>query len=317
MPVGGLGSPRCIRKSTDPRRGLSTKSILIGDDMEGQKPEDRIYESDCEDLASLFYTESPTCLEQRLSLDALTKHMFVAGVPGSGKTTAVFNMLVQLARHGVPFLVIEPAKTEYRALKMLGDHADPAVRALAGDLRIYSPGNDNVSPLRFNPFAHPENITLDEHISQVLACFEAAMPMGGPLQALIAEAVEKVYDVCGPGDFPQMTDLFKATGAVLQSKSYEGEIQSNLRAMIEVRLGLLTRRAMGRIFDCRRSMPDIGELLRHPTIIEMDYLSQNHACLLTLFLLASMREQIRTDPDRRTKGLHHVTVIEEAPDILT
>ena len=107
--------------------------------------------------------------------------VLITGPPGSGKTTAVFNVLVQLARHGVPFLVIEPAKTEYRALRMMSDHPDPDVRAMAADVRIYSPGNDGVSRFRFNPFDYPNGITLDEHISQVLACFEAAMPMGGPL----------------------------------------------------------------------------------------------------------------------------------------
>ena len=144
---------------------------------------------------SVFSPKTATCLEQRLSLNSLTKHMFVAGVPGSGKTTAVFNMLVQLARNGVPFLVIEPAKTEYRALKMLGEHADPAVRGLAGDLRIYSPGNDNVSPLRFNPFAYPEGITLDEHISQVLACFEAAKAGEMAEAARLQETVSKMRDI--------------------------------------------------------------------------------------------------------------------------
>ena len=130
LPAGGLGSPRCIRKSTDPTGDLNANSsILIGDDMEGQEPVQRTWADETIDLTPLFSCDNPAILEQRLPLTALTKHMFVAGVPGSGKTTAVFNMLVQLARHGVPFLVIEPAKTEYRALKMLREHEDPAVKA--------------------------------------------------------------------------------------------------------------------------------------------------------------------------------------------
>ena len=317
LPVGGLGSPRCIRKSTDPKGDLDAdSSILIGDDMEGQEPAQRTWGDETTNLTALFSSDNPAILEQRLPLTGLTKHMFVAGVPGSGKTTAVFNMLVQLARQGVPFLVIEPAKTEYRVLKTLREHEDPAVKALASHLRVYSPGKDDVSPFRFNPLAHPDGISKDEHIGQVLACFEAAMPMGGPLQALIAEAVEEVYRKQGETGFPQMADLAKAAGEVLERKSYDGEVRSNLRAMIDVRLGLLTRRAMGRIFACSTGVPDTGALLNHPTIIEMDYLSQDHACLLTLFLLASVREEIRIDPHRRAKQLHHVTVIEEAHNIV-
>ena len=313
LPVGGHGSPRCIRKKTDPQ-SVNEDSILIGDDLESRDPGQRQFD-DLSDLSSLFNCSRPSSLESRLLLTTLTKHMFVAGVPGSGKTTAVYNMLVQLFMAGKPFLVIEPAKTEYRVLKTLQDHQDESVKQMARQLRVYSPGNDMVSPLRFNPLFFPEGITLDEHISQILSCFEAAMPMGGPLQALIAEAVEEVYEHSS-GDFPQMANLVEAAGRIMEKKKYEGEIKSNLQAAIEVRLGMLTRRAMGRIFQCETCIPSIKELLEYPTIIEMDYLSQDHACLLTLFLLSAIREHIKIDPNRRRKDLHHVTVIEEAHNIV-
>ena len=315
FPVGGHNSPRCIRKSTDPdaKEQDAQASILIGDDLESGKPQPRKTPSN---LDEMFLCNRPANLELRLGQKALTKHMFIAGVPGSGKTTAVHNILVQLCRQGIPFLVLEPAKTEYRALKVLSNHPDPSVKKMAKDIRVYTPGNDEVSPLRFNPLAYPKGITLDEHIGQVLACFEAAMPMGGPLQALIAEAVEEVYAGSGDDDFPRMVDLLQAADRTMESKNYEGEIRSNLRAAIQVRLGLLTRRAMGRIFSAPRSVPSANDLLTYPTIIEMDYLPQDHACLLTLFLLTSLREQIRIDPDRRKGGLHHGTVIEEAHNIV-
>ncbi|MCP4612955.1 MAG: ATP-binding protein [Planctomycetes bacterium] len=315
LPVGGHGSPRSIRKSTDPQLSTDKKSILIGDDLESKDTGERTFD-DLSSLSNLFNCAKPNNLESRLPLTTLTKHMFVAGVPGSGKTTAVYNMLVQLFRHGKPFLVIETAKTEYRILKSLQNHPDDSVKEMARQLRIYSPGNDMVSPFRFNPLFFPEGITLDEHISQILSCFEAAMPMGGPLQALIAEAVEEVYKYRSPGDFPRMNDLAEAAGRIMEKKKYEGEIKSNLQAAIEVRLGMLTRQAMGRIFQCQSCIPSIKELLEYPTIIEMDYLSQNHACLLTLFLLSSIREQIKIDPNRRHKDLHHVTVVEEAHNIV-
>ncbi len=315
FPVGGYSSPRCIRKSTDPIDGQfdSKTSILIGDDLESELPPARKTPSK---LSLLFNDKQPTTLELRLSTKSLNKHLFIAGVPGSGKTTAVHNMLIQLYLQGIPFLVIEPAKSEYRSLKTLSNHPDPGIQKMARDIRVYTAGNDTLSPLRFNPLAYCESVTLDEHIGQVLACFEAAMPMGGPLQALIAEAVEEVYAGRRWGDFPQMEDLLHAAGRIMETKNYEGEIRSNLQAAIGVRLGLLTRRAMGRLFSSPQCIPAIEDLLSYPTIIEMDYLSQDHACLLTLFLLAAVREQIRIDPKRRQNRLHHVTVIEEAHNIV-
>jgi len=317
LPVGGYGSPRCIRKSTDPQLSTNKKSILIGDDLESKDPGERKFDN-LSDMSNVFSCTKPTNLEARLPLKTLTKHMFVAGVPGSGKTTAVYNLLVQLFKLGKPFLVIEPAKTEYRVLKTLQNHPDKTIKDMARQLCIYSPGNDMVSPLRFNPLFFPEGIMLDEHTSQILSCFEAAMPMGGPLQALIAEAVEEVYKYreLQDSDFPRMDDLVEAAGRIMEKKKYEGEIKSNLQAAIEVRLGMLTRQAMGRIFQSQTCIPSIGELLKYPAIIEMDYLSQNHACLLTLFLLSAIREYIKIDPKRRHKDLHHVTVIEEAHNIV-
>ncbi|MFC1761011.1 ATP-binding protein [Planctomycetota bacterium] len=319
LPIGGFGSPRCIRKATDPvdkPTGVSTPGdILLGYDLESEEPSS-VRLSRLNDLSGLFADSQPENVELRLPIKALTKHMFVAGVPGSGKTTAIFNLLVQLSQLNVAFLVIEPAKTEYRILKTLREHPDEGVREMASKLRIYTPGNEGISPLRFNPLAYPDGITLDEHIGQVLACFEASMPMGGPLQALIAEAVEAVYEAAEPGDFPRMADLVEAAGTIMEQKDYDSEIKGNLRAAIEVRLGLLTRRAMGRIFEAQQCIPSVEELLQYPTIIEMDYLPQNVACLLTLFLLSAVREHVRVDADRRRRGLHHVIVIEEAHNIV-
>jgi len=319
LPIGGYGSPRCIRKATDPvNKPVDAREkgdILLGYDLESEEPASGRLD-ELKDLSRLFSDKQPVNVESRLPVNMLTKHMFVAGVPGSGKTTAIYNILVQLSRLNIPFLVIEPAKTEYRILKTLKEHSDKDVREMASKLRVYTPGNEGISPLRFNPLAHLEGTTLDEHIGQVLACFEASMPMGGPLQALIAEAVEAVYEARDPGDFPRMVDLVEAAGNIMEQKDYDSEIKGNLRAAIEVRLGLLTRRAMGRIFESQKCIPSIEELLQYPTIIEMDYLPQNIACLLTLFMLSSVREYIRAESARRRKGLHHVIVIEEAHNIV-
>ena len=316
IPVGGYNSPRCIRKSTDPTDLGSQKrtSILIGDDLETGEPPNR--KGELEPLDSFLQAEQPKTLELRLPLKVFTKHLFIAGVPGSGKTTAVFNLLVQLFRNGIPFLVIEPAKTEYRTLKILGEHPDPGVRRMAREIRVYTPGNELISPLRFNPLSYPAGITLDEHIGTLLDCFQAAMPMEGPLHALVAESVEAAYSNRSNGRFPQMDDLLESARQIMTTKGYDGEIKGNLQAAIEVRLGLLTRRTIGRLFRTSQSIPDIGDILEHPTIIEMDYLPQNHACLLTLFILSAVREHIRISPGRREAGLHHVTVIEEAHNIV-
>ena len=47
-----------------------------------------------------------------ISREALCKHLFISGTPGSGKTVAGLKLALELNRHEIPFRVIDPAKTE-------------------------------------------------------------------------------------------------------------------------------------------------------------------------------------------------------------
>ena len=66
----------------------------------------------------------------------LDKHIFIGGVTGSGKTTTCQTILTEA---DIPFLVIEPAKTEYRV--MINEHKD---------LLIFTLGDNQTTPLRMN-----------------------------------------------------------------------------------------------------------------------------------------------------------------------
>lgn len=64
----------------------------------------------------------------RLALSELTKHTFVTGSTGSGKSNTLYLMLEQLLDKGIKMLVIEPAKGEYK--HVFGHRSD--VRVLGG-----------------------------------------------------------------------------------------------------------------------------------------------------------------------------------------
>ncbi len=89
----------------------------------------------------------------------LTKHGLIVGVTGSGKTTTCFSLLTQIYQDNnkVPFLVIESAKTEYRSL---------LTSPLFDEVNIFTIGDENLSPLRLNPFEVPEpsKIRVQTHI---------------------------------------------------------------------------------------------------------------------------------------------------------
>lgn len=315
LPVAGFSPLSCFWKSTDYHRKMeNSDGLLIGHALnvgDDDKSNIGTGPGPLDQYSNLSNgVDSPVTMP----INILTKHLFLSGVPGSGKTTAVLNILLQLFKKDIPFLVIEPGKTEYRRIKMLHDHPDPTVRKLAKTVRVYTPGKDDVSPFRFNPFQFPEGITTDEHIAQLLVCFEASMPLGGPLQALIAESIESIYKE-KQAKIPTMTALVNAARQIMLGKGYAGEVRSNLSAALEVRLSSLTRLGIGKIFQCENSTPAIADILKYPTIIEIQNLNAYQACLFTFFLLSAIWEEIRINR-QYTKELKHVTVIEEAHNIV-
>lgn len=285
----------------------------------------------------------------QVPLKSLNKHVFICGVPGSGKTTAVLNLLFQLwTEHQIPFLVIEPAKTEYRSMLnccyneiALNQDNNPtttsyikarnvskAIAKMQTDLQVFSLGNERVCPFRFNPFVFYGTTTLDEHISTLEACFKAAMPLFGPLPALLAEAIEQIYaqlnwqpqDTAEDGikqdrEFPNMEELYTGITKILETKQYSAEVMGDIKTALEVRIGGLLRRSVGSMLNTRQSVPDIANLLSQPVILEMDSLNEEQANLMTMFILATLRQYARVT---RKSGspLKHIVVIEEAHNIV-
>ncbi|MEM8829171.1 MAG: DUF87 domain-containing protein, partial [Cyanobacteria bacterium P01_G01_bin.19] len=287
--------------------------------------------------------------QAQVPLKNFNKHVFICGVPGSGKTTAVLNLLFQLwTEHKIPFLVIEPAKTEYRSMfrckyqqEDIEQDENPTTKAYAEarnvpeaiarmeeDLQVFSLGNEQVCPFRFNPFVFYGTTTLDEHISTLEACFKAAMPLFGPLPALLSEAIEQVYAQLGwqPQDtadigleegfeFPNMQELYETINAVFETKEYSSDVKGDIKTALEVRIGGLLRRSVGSMLNTRESFPDIGSLLEKPVILEMDSLNEEQANLMTMFVLATLRQYARVTR-KSGSSLKHVVVIEEAHNIV-
>lgn len=293
--------------------GVYMRTIRIESELRAVRPD-----GDAGAPAISFGVEVERPGQIEIGLDQMQKHLFIAGVTGSGKTTTIFSILTELwEKHRIPFLVVEPAKSEYRLLANgTGD--------LAAQIRVYSLGNERLSPFRFNPLEVPAGVTVEEHISSLETSFAGAIPMsGGPLPSLISEAIVASYEATGfrLGDsdvtrraWPTMKALVQAAGRIMESRGYMGEVKANLQTAIDVRLKSLCQRSVGRMFSFEHSFPSVDELLNYPTILEMDSLNLDQQNLLVLFLLTSIRERLtRKGP---CNGLRHVIVLEEAHNLI-
>ena len=303
LPVASPGPLHCTRKNTDPPYRDPADLLILGHDEQH--------------AARAGHTDAPGLPRGIWIEKDLAKHMGIFGGSGMGKTTsAAFNILLQVAARGIPFIVLEPAKTEYRMLKTLTGHSDPDIRQLARELQVYTPGNESISPMRLNPLQIIEGISCYEHIENVCRCFQAAMPMGGPMPALLGESLERVYErYPTPNRPPRMADLYATVKEVAAEKGYSGDVASDVRAAIEVRLGALTRRAIGQVLQSPHNAPSMNRLMTGYSIIELIRTPGEKGCLLTLFVLTAIREYVRAVP-WTGKGLRLVVVLEEAHNLV-
>ena len=256
-----------------------------------------------------------------VKLKYLTRHALVTGFTGAGKTNTVLYLLNQLwaerQRNGlepISFLVIEAAKKEYRGLLN-----QPGFE----DLLIFSLGDETTSPFRLNPFELLPGVRLEAHLGRLQTCFDAALPQFGILPSIIAESLELIYrdkdwrltDRGGSQQnrlFPTMRDMFAKVIQVAESRGYAGETYHNVRAAAAGRIGSLLGGSKGRMFACQRSVP-MDLLMTRPAVLELNDLNQQDKALTMMFLLMLLREYREL---HKAKSLQHVTVVEEAHNVM-
>ncbi|MCI6997023.1 MAG: DUF87 domain-containing protein [Eubacterium sp.] len=252
----------------------------------------------------------------KIPLKLMPKHMFVCGVPGAGKTNTMLHLANSFWKEQIPFLVLEPAKREYRELAMFD----------IPELVIFSPSACTDFPLHLNPFEFPQGLTLSEHIAKLCQVFEGAFPIAPPAPFILDRAIQKVYenhgwsvkDVnTGTKDYPLISELYVQFEKELKTTNYDSEIQGNIRSVLEMRIGSLLRREMKEIFDVSKSTLSPEEWLEHPVIIELEALGEGPANFVTLLLCTLIRETLKVNPLKdKEKPVRHVIFIEEAHNLI-
>lgn len=242
------------------------------------------------------------------NLKDLAKHMLVVGTPGSGKTTFSVGMLDRLWKeHHIPFLVIEPAKNEYRAL----------VQSIP-DLQVFTPGKNFISPFVYNPFVPPKNVKLETYKSTLKTAFAAGVSMTTPLDKIFEEAINNCYSdfrwldtytTDNKGKIFNITDFIKCFQQTFDEIGYTGDAKNIGRAGV-VRLNSLVN-----LFDNYYSIP-IEDLLSKPTIIELAAIenAEQKALIISLLLL-SVLSYVNANYVGEG-GLKNVILLEEAHVLL-
>ncbi len=264
------------------------------------------------------------------------KHGLVVGVTGSGKTNTLFYLLDKLwdAGRGVPFLVIEPAKAEYRDLRAI-----PSLK----NLHVYTLGDETVAPFRLNPFEFEVGpagrIHVQTHIDYLKSVFNAAFILYAPMPYVLETCLHEIYQDKGwdlttglnrrlpPQEqgnetrwpvFPTLGDLYRKIDKVVERLGYEERIKMDVRASLQTRVGSLMLGSKGLMLDTPHSVP-MADLLSYPTVLELERIgNDDEKAFLIGLILTRLYEYRRLQAQAGAIGdsLQHVAVFEEAHRLL-
>lgn len=336
-------------------RELASYTLFLQEEFPGfslEKPIhlSRNFKTDIEgerlDLGNIYWGNQFTIQKFSIKINDLPRHIAVFGVTGSGKTTTIFNILAALSKppFSKPFLVIEPAKTEYRGL--LGElEAEPQNCPVAG-LQIYTLGNDNVAPFRLNPFEFEigleiENLPVLSHIDFLKSVFNTAFVLYPPMPYVLEAALYEVYTDKGwdlasgtnirltQGNinrldefpiFPTLSNLYQKVEIVTKRLGYDSKIEQDTIAALKARIGSLRLGSKGLMLDTQRGIP-MNELMSSPTILELEKIgNDDEKTFIIGILLTRIYEYWQSHENLHNDGddddLRHVLVIEEAHRLL-
>lgn len=256
-----------------------------------------------------------------LPLKELSKHVFVTGVTGAGKTTTCMNLLLE---SGLPFMVIEPAKTEYRALHGRGVEVD-----------YYTLGREDLTPFRLNPFELVSSRqNLASHISVLNATLAAVFPMEAAMPSIVEEAIIAAYKAkgwdihstqnyllddpwqCGSDAWPTFSDMIAQLDKVISSKQMGREFEEKYRGSLVARLTSLTLGVKGRMLNSRYSM-NFDQLLDRHVVIEMEEIKDEKDKALLMGLIINRLAECMKQRHRIQPAFQHLTLIEEAHRLLS
>ncbi len=252
----------------------------------------------------------------------LNRHVFVTGSTGSGKSQTVRHLLEQLTRDGIPWLAIEPAKSEYAA--MAGRIDEPVT--------VVNPSDPAAVPLSINPLAPEPGYPVQAHIDMVRALFQAAFDAEEPFPQIMSQALQRVYEANGwdvvtgrgrPGSaieptVPTLEQLQSAALQVISDVGYGNELMADVTGFVDVRLRSLRIGSAGRFFEGGHPA-DIEALLSKNVVLAIeDVANDEDKAFLMGTLIIRIVEHLRLRARREPgfDGLRHVIVIEEAHRLL-
>lgn len=263
-------------------------------------------------IGNIYHLGEKTDTEVELDLDSLSMHTFITGSTGSGKSNTVYHLLFEVRKKNIPFLVIEPAKGEYKDIFT--------------DVECYGTNPKIGELLKINPFSFPEGVHVLEHIDRIVEIFNVCWPMYAAMPAVLKESIEQAYISAGwdldlsenvkvDHLFPTFDDVLRELSTTIKSSDYSADTKGDYIGSLSTRIKSLTNGINGRIFVSDEM--NLEDLFDKSAIIDISRVGAMETKSLIMGIVVLKLQEYRM---ANTRGMNlplkHITVLEEAHNLL-
>lgn len=289
--------------------GKEVNTYQLFEKEASNRPEDRVT------LGRVFDMGLITDKIVELNNKSLNMHTFITGSTGSGKSNTVYQILMELRQDRVPFLVIEPAKGEYKD-----------VFGHLPDVSVFSTNPGIAQLININPFKFPRSIHVLEHIDGLVEIFSVCWPMYDAMPAFFKDAILKSYEAVGWDlgsstfegkhvTYPDFEVLAEQLNKLITNSDYAAEIKSNYRGALLTRVKSLAVGLNKYIFT--EEQTPYEKLFDENCILDISRVKSSETKALLMGLMVYVLNEYRVDQKtENNNGLRHVTVLEEAHNLL-
>jgi len=297
-----------------PTRSVHGLPIIEHAEFGRNVPDEAMPDEDKMNLGKIYHMGKEEATGLLLNRQAMASHTFIIGSTGTGKSNAVYHLLDEITKNGqTTFLVVEPAKGEYK--NVFGN---------CTDVQVFGTNPRETPLLRMNPFAFPENIHILEHIDRLVEIFNACWPMYAAMPAVLKDAIERSYQKVGwdlrnseseKGVFPTFFDLLDILPGVIEESHYSKDTQSDYVGALCTRVKSLTNGIYGSVLCAEDALSD-AEMFDQNVIVDLSRVGSMETKSLLMGILVMKLQEYRMCSSGMNSRLRHVTVLEEAHNLL-
>jgi DNA helicase HerA-like ATPase len=236
----------------------------------------------------------------RMKKEALLMHMGIFGSSGYGKTNLSYDLIKELSEKGVPVLVFDFSKRNYK---------DLLSTSIRDRIQIFTIGR-NVAPFKFNPLRPPSGVLMSQWMKEFAQIFDHAYWLLGGGRHVILKALDNIVE---NNEEPRLSDI--KDWLVGYKESTLAVRERNWLATAERPIDSLCFKELGEVFDCDRGILPSDFFKRgRVTILELESLDTNDKGFFIEILLQWIRDWLIEEGGK--EKLRGVIILEEAHHVL-